>query len=102
MWERDEPAAAASADDEAGANGGSSGTGGARESVQVVVTDVVDAGSFCVQLAGEPRVDWIAEQMAELGLEELPPPPVRWGELLATCAGGGCWCCWRSVGAGLI
>ena len=77
MWERDEPssAAAPSADDEAG---GAAGTaGGARDSVQVVVTDVVDANTFCVQLAEEPRVEWVAEQLAGLGLDEAQPPPVR-------------------------
>ena len=77
VWERDEPssAAAPSADDEAG---GAAGTaGGSRDSVQVVVTDVVDANTFCVQLAEEPRVEWVAEQLAGLGLDEAQPPPVR-------------------------
>lgn len=44
---------------------------------QVVVTDVVDASEFFVQKLDEPRVAWLAQQLAAAG--EAPPPaiPVR-------------------------
>lgn len=72
VWEKYEPAASAAEEEAANGTGSS---GGPREDVQVVVTDVVDATAFCVQMAGERRVEWVAEQLAGMGLDDMPPPP---------------------------
>lgn len=50
--------------------------GGAREVMEVVVTEVVDASEFYVQRTSEPRVAWIAEQLRAAGEAEGPAIPV--------------------------
>ena len=50
--------------DEAG-DGATNGhaVGGSRERLDVVVTEVVDGGSFWAQKADEPRVAWLQDQL---------------------------------------
>jgi len=45
----------------------------------VVVTDVVDASEFYVQKLDEPRVAWLAEQLAAAAKADMPVIPVRAG-----------------------
>lgn len=60
----------------AAAGPSSSSAAASQEVVQVTVTEVVDASEFYVQLTNEPRVNWLTEQLAGLGLSENPPLPV--------------------------
>lgn len=41
-----------------------------RELVKITVTDVSDANSFYVQVANEPRVSWLAEQLVKMKLDD--------------------------------
>ncbi|KAL6773756.1 TXC1 [Auxenochlorella protothecoides x Auxenochlorella symbiontica] len=67
VWEKYEaPVAGAAEADEAGA-------GGQGETLEVVVTEVQDATSFYFQNAAEPRVTWIADELAALDLGATPP-----------------------------
>lgn len=78
VWESYDPAAEAAAgaeaeaDDAGGAGGATQGVG---EPLRLVVTDVADANNFFVQVADEPRVKWVTEQLASLGLGAASPPP---------------------------
>ena len=60
----------------------------------MVVTDVTDANSMYVQMADEPRVTWLAEQLAELDVGSTPAPQARpvgggtWGGALGGWVGG--------------
>ncbi|KFM27295.1 Nuclease domain-containing protein 1 [Auxenochlorella protothecoides] len=67
VWEKYEaPVTGAAEADEAGA-------GGQGETLEVVVTEVQDATSFYFQNAAEPRVTWIADELAALDLGATPP-----------------------------
>ncbi|KAL4429360.1 hypothetical protein ABPG77_005134 [Micractinium sp. CCAP 211/92] len=81
VWEKDEPEAAAPEAEEEAA-GAANGSAGARETMEVVVSDMTDANGMYVQVANEPRVSWVAEQLAELSLADTPPPatPLRGGD----------------------
>ncbi len=50
MWEKDEPEAAAEAEDEAAGSSANGGAPGTRESMEVVVSDVTDANGIYVQV----------------------------------------------------
>ena len=78
VWEKDEPAPAPAEGEEEGsaAANGSGASGGSREQMEVVISDVTDANALYVQVADEPRVTWVAEQLAELSLASAPPPAV--------------------------
>ena len=41
-----------------------------RERMEVLLTQVLDGGSFWVQKANEPRVAWLEEQMQAIGVRE--------------------------------
>lgn len=74
VWEKDTGAA------EAAAAAAEADVGSAeRERVEVTVTDVRDSNAFYVQMAGEPRVGWITEQIAGLGLDEAAAGGLRLG-----------------------
>ncbi|EFJ43941.1 hypothetical protein VOLCADRAFT_95870 [Volvox carteri f. nagariensis] len=70
-------------------------TGGrAQEVLSVTVTEVVDATEFFVQVAGEPRVAWLAEQLSAASLNDSPPipPELKTGQLcLAQFSLDQCW-----------
>ena len=40
------------------------------------MTEVVDASEFFVQRAGEPRIEWLAEQLRAAGAAAPPAIPV--------------------------
>lgn len=63
-------------EEEAGAGGAATGGSRAREVMEVVVTEVVDAGEFYVQRVGEPRVQWVADQVRAAGAADPPAIPV--------------------------
>lgn len=44
--------------------------------MEVVVTDVRDGNTFYIQNASEPRVDWIAQELAALDLSASEAPKV--------------------------
>ena len=63
VWEKYVEPVIADGDDAAdGATNGHAG-GSSRERLDVVVTEVVDGGSFWAQKAEEPRVAWLQEQL---------------------------------------
>ncbi|MEW5304675.1 MAG: hypothetical protein WDW36_007269 [Sanguina aurantia] len=79
IWEKWEPEAEAP---EGSADAGASHGGSSPEEVlEVVVTDVVDASEFFVQIVNEPRIQWIAQQLAELPPVEGIPPMLKAGQL---------------------
>lgn len=82
VWEKDEPEAAAEAEDEAAGSSANGGAPGTRDAMEVVVSDVTDANGLYVQVADEPRVMWVAEQLAGLNIGEMPTPtaPLKAGE----------------------
>lgn len=97
VWENDvPPPAEEEGEGEAAAgpavvNGGGSGP---REELHIVVADVADANTFFVQIASDDRAEWIAAQLAGMGLDEAPAPsaPLRAGDTcLARFAVDGQW-----------
>lgn len=44
-----------------------------REKIEVLLTHVLDGGSFWVQKANEPRVAWLEEQMQAVAACEAGP-----------------------------
>eukprot|EP00798_Chlamydomonas_sp_ICE-L_P007216 gene7216-323_t len=58
-------------------------TGASEEVLEVIVTEVVDANEFYVQMVKEPRVAWIAEQLRAVAEADAPaiPPELRNGQL---------------------
>jgi hypothetical protein len=69
LWQHEPEEEEPKEEDDADSSATSSAT---RQHVDVVVTDVVDANAFYVQLTSEPRVDWIAEQLASMALDGPP------------------------------
>ncbi|PSC71228.1 hypothetical protein C2E20_5281 [Micractinium conductrix] len=81
VWEKDEPEAApAEAEEEEAA--GAASSGGARETMEVVVSDMTDANGMYVQIADEPRVSWVAEQLAGMSMADTPAlaTPLKTGD----------------------
>lgn len=72
IWENwtpeDDAVEAEDDDDTAGAAAAS--TGG--ETLSVTVTEVQDGTEFFLQSATEPRVNWLADQLSQLGLSDGP------------------------------
>ncbi len=103
VWEHEAPEAAADAEEGEGAEGEGGGAaaaaparapGAARLVEELVVTDVVDAADFFVQLAPGGRAAWVAERLAALELDAGAPPatPLRAGDAcLARFAADRCW-----------
>jgi len=76
IWENWSPEDDAVPDEDGEANGaaanGASTSTGAGERMSVTVTEVVDGTEFFIQDAAEPRVRWLEEQLAQLGLTDGP------------------------------
>lgn len=70
VWEKDDGSTAEAAADAVG--GDQNAVPAERVRVQVVVTEMRDSNAFYVQMAEEPRLAWLAEQLAGLGLEDVP------------------------------
>ncbi|KAG2441222.1 hypothetical protein HYH02_010066 [Chlamydomonas schloesseri] len=75
-------AAGGGASTSAAARGPAAG-GRPQEVLQVTVTEVADASEFFVQVVGEPRVAWLAEQLSATSLSDAPPipPELKVGQL---------------------
>lgn len=56
-------------DEDTGAAAASTAGG---ETMSVTVTEVQDGAEFFMQSASEPRVNWLAEQLSQLGLSDGP------------------------------
>ncbi|GFR42157.1 hypothetical protein Agub_g3009 [Astrephomene gubernaculifera] len=87
-------AAAAASSGRAAWGGAAAAARPQQEVLSVTVTEVVDAGEFYVQVAGEPRVAWLAEQLGAVALTDAPPipPELKMGQMcLAQFSLDGCW-----------
>ncbi|GBF98194.1 hypothetical protein Rsub_10694 [Raphidocelis subcapitata] len=76
-WTPEDDAAAGDGDDDATAaagEGGGAGGGGAGEVLSVTVTEVVSGNEFFIQVADEPRVRWVEDQLKGLALDDAPAP----------------------------
>ncbi|KAL3140607.1 hypothetical protein ABBQ32_005177 [Trebouxia sp. C0010 RCD-2024] len=76
VWENYEPAdeTATTSGADQGMNGHASSSS-PRETVSVTVTEVASGSQFYVQMADEPRVDYIADQLKSLSVASSSAPP---------------------------
>lgn len=84
IWEKEDPASASAA--AAQTEGTETTTEGAtatdRSVQEILVTDVTDGNAFFVQLVGEARASWVADQLAGMDLDDSPTPtnPLKAGD----------------------
>lgn len=71
-WNPEDDKAAGDDDEEAAAEGGAAATSGGGEVLSVTVTEVANGNEFFMQVAEEPRVRWIEEQLKAVSLGDAP------------------------------